>query len=64
MGSGEEVHDEITAVRVKLDTLIKKVESGNMPEIGEFINNLTLIEARNILRIIAYSDWTVFYTKS
>lgn len=47
----------------KLDMLVKLSKKGVMPEIGEFIDNLTKDELKWILRLLVYGGWLDFDVK-
>lgn len=49
--------NEIIKARGKLEELLKLVDTRLINNVGEFIDSLTEVECKLILRMLAYGDW-------
>lgn len=54
------LYDEIDVARDKLAALLELRSSGNMSDIGDYIDSLTEDESKIILRLIVYGAWRQF----
>ena len=54
------LYDEVDVVRDKLAALLELRSSGNMSDVGDYIDSLTEDESKLMLRLIVYGAWKQF----
>ena len=54
------LYDEVDVARDKLAALLELRSSGNMSDIGDYIDSLTEDESKIMLRLIVYGAWKQF----